>query len=219
MRPSAASRRLRPSSSACTSGTLWHKRSHTTASPERALVSGSTAAPRAPAPPPTASPPPTELSGGPTRAPARRATSPSRPVPPVTEPPSARCTLHAGRRLLGVVHEREGLLELLARQHRDALGAVDLEVRPLEDELVLAAGNFVVRERGVLVGVLTVDPHLGPGPRPDGDRAFGGPGVAARLRRLFCVVARCGDGGLAHLLLSRRRAAARRTRGPGARRR
>ena len=114
--------------------------------------------------------------------------------------------------LLGL--ERERLLELLSRAHGDALGLVDLQVRALEADLVLAAGDLVVGERRVLGGVLAVDPDLGPGARADGDGAVaalgGGAGRIGAVVAALGAVGRCDR--LARLLA---RPAPRRSSGGG----
>ena len=95
------------------------------------------------------------------------------------------------RRIRSFRFERERLLELLAGAHGDGLGVIDLQIRALEAQLVPAAGDAVVGERGVLAGVLAVDPDLGPGARPDGDAAVATlGGVAAALDALARAFAR-----------------------------
>src|SRR4029077_19555579 len=63
------------------------------------------------------------------------------------------------------------LLQLVARGDGHRLYAVQLEVASFETQLVGAAGDRVVHDRRALAGVLAVDPELGPGERPDGQRA------------------------------------------------
>src|SRR6185503_6833012 len=104
----------------------------------------------------------------PRRPGSRRARSP--PAPRPAKAAARSPGLRRGRRptpvrrgnALLVGGERVTLLEVLPRLHGDALGLVDLHVRSLERQLVAAAGDLVVDDRGVLAGVLAVDPDLGP---------------------------------------------------------
>src|SRR4051812_8826363 len=78
--------------------------------------------------------------------------------------------------------QRERLLKALAGANGDHLAVIDLQIRPLEAQLVFATGDAVIGERRVLGGVLAVDPNLGPGARADGDAAvaaFRGLGLGA----------------------------------------
>src|SRR5580704_14679626 len=121
--------------------------------------------------------------------------------------------------ILLICRERVALLELLAGVNRDVLAVVDLHVGALEGQPVLAAGDLVVDDGGVLA----VDPDLGPRYRVHGDAAVATRG--GRRRALLVAVvgaglrAVVGGGRLARLLVAARgRAPARvvrRARGAG----
>src|SRR5262249_10546039 len=117
--------------------------------------------------------------------------------------------------------QRVALLEVLPGLDGDALGLIDLQLRALERDLVLAARELVVDERRVLGGVLAVDPDLGPRNRVDGDRAVAATAAPRILagdgllrRRSVFAGALAGVFTLLHvalaLPLARRRSATRR---------
>src|SRR5580704_15445262 len=89
--------------------------------------------------------------------------------------------------ILLICRERVELLELLAGVNRDVLAVVDLHVGALEGQPVLAAGDLVVDEGGVLGGVLAVDPDLGPRYRVHGDAAVATRGGRRRSRLLVAA--------------------------------